>query len=84
MQEVVPDLILLDFIEGERKEKGDFVMGSCWWCGGVHTIGKERGGLDWVPFGGEVRWVGAKKGGASGFKLQLGGWCGEGAVWQRE
>ena len=26
------------FVEGERKEKG----------GGVHTIGKEKGGLGWV------------------------------------
>ena len=49
-----------DFVEGERKEKG----------GGVHTIGKEKGGLGWVFIWGEKRggW-GAEKGRASGFGL---------------
>ena len=26
--------------------------GSCWWCGGVHIVGKERGGLGWVSIWG--------------------------------
>ena len=44
-----------DFVGFLLKEKGrkigDFVtiwMGSCTWCGRVHTIGKEKGGLGWV------------------------------------
>ena len=60
MQEVVPYLILL---KERGRKRGDFVMGSCRWCGGVHTIGKERGGLGWVSIWG---------------RNKVGGACGEG------
>ena len=42
-----PGFDFVEFLLKERgRKRGDFVMGSCWWCDGVHTIGKERGGLD--------------------------------------
>ena len=53
------------FLLKERgRERSDFVtigMGSCRRCGGVHTIGKERGGLSWVSIWGRSEVGGARR-----------------------
>ena len=44
-----PGFYFFGFLLEERGGKrGDFIfvgMGSCWWCGEVHIVGKERGRL---------------------------------------
>ena len=53
------------FIGGERREKEVILllleMGSCWWCGEVHIVGKERGGLGWVSIWGRSEMGGVRK-----------------------
>ena len=56
-----PEFDFVGFLLKERERKRGFVMGSCWWCGGVHTIGKGREGLGWVSIWGKSEMGGAQR-----------------------
>ena len=69
---MVSGFIFFGFLLEERGGKiGDFVtvgMGSYWWCGWVHIVGKEIGGLGF-HLGEKRGGRGMRNGGASGFGL---------------